>query len=133
MVIYFKKQKRSFDPISLIRKELDTVNNVKIFGLTVSNNLLWNDHINNIVKKTNKRLYFIVLLKCAQVPLKDIIRFYCTCARILYSRVQSRSSQVPKRRSRKGPETSPLNCISRRDIPRKPRDFPINDVTSAKA
>ena len=70
----------SFDP-SLDRKKLDTVNNVKILGLTISNNLLWNDHINNIVKKTKKRLYFIVLLKRAQVPLKDIIMFYCTCIR----------------------------------------------------
>ena len=79
MVIDFKKQKHSFDPISLDRQELDTVNNVKILGLTISNNLLWNDHINNILKKTNKRLYFIVLLKRVQVPLKDIIVFYCTC------------------------------------------------------
>ena len=52
MVIDFKKQKNSFDPISLDRKELDTVNKVKILGLSISNNLLWNDHINNIVKKT---------------------------------------------------------------------------------
>ena len=81
MVIDFKKQKHSFDSISRDRKELDTVNNVKILGLTISNNLLWNDHINNIVKKTNKRLYFIVLLKRAQVPLKDIMMFYCTCIR----------------------------------------------------
>ena len=44
-------------------------------------NLLWNDHINNIVKKTNKRLYFIILLKRAQVPLKAIIMFCCTCIR----------------------------------------------------
>ena len=60
---------------------LDAVNNVKIFGLTISNSLLWNDHVDNIVKKTNKRLFFIILLKRAQVPLKDIIMFYCTCIR----------------------------------------------------
>ena len=59
MVIDFKKQKHSFDPISLDRRELDTVNNVKILGLTISNNLLWDDHINNIVKKTNKRIFLL--------------------------------------------------------------------------
>ena len=69
MVIAFKKQKHSFDPISLDGKELDIVNNVKILGLTICNNLLWNDHINNIVNKTNKRFHnFIILLKRAQVP-----------------------------------------------------------------
>lgn len=81
MVIDFKKQKHSFDPISLDRKVLNTVNNVKILGVTISNNLHWNDHINNIIKKANKRLYFIVLLKRAKVPTKDIIMFYCTCIR----------------------------------------------------
>ena len=49
--------------------------------LTISNNLLWDDHIDNMIKKTNKRLFFIILLKRAQVPLKDIIMFYCTCIR----------------------------------------------------
>ena len=32
-------------------------------------------------KKANKRLYFIVLLKRANVPLSDIVNFYCTVIR----------------------------------------------------
>ena len=45
----------------------------------MSNNLLWNNHINDVIRKANKRLYFIVLLKRARLPVEDIIRFYCTC------------------------------------------------------
>ena len=81
MVIDFKKEKNSFDPIVIEGKELDIVNHAKILGVTVSNNLLWNNHINDVIRKANKRLYFIVLLKRARLPAEDIIRFYCTCIR----------------------------------------------------
>ena len=128
MVIDFKKQKRSFDPISLDRKELDTVNNVKILGLTISNNLPWNDHINNTVKKTNKRLYFIILLNRAQVPLKDIIMFYCTCIRpVLEYCTPVFNHALPKYLSedleRVQKRVLSTDCISRRDVPTKPRDL----------
>ena len=41
----------------------------------------WNTHIVDCIKKANKRLYFIVLLKRARVPLNDIVNFYCTTIR----------------------------------------------------
>ena len=47
----------------------------------ISNTLQWNHHIAEVVKKPNKRLYFLVLLKRANVPSADIISFYCTCIR----------------------------------------------------
>ncbi len=81
MIIDFKKQKHSFDRISVEGKALDIVSHTKILGMTVSNSLLWNDHINEVIRKSNKRLYFIVLLKRARVPVEDIILFYCTCIR----------------------------------------------------
>ena len=55
--------------------------NVKILGVTISSNLKWNDHITECIKKANKRLYFIVLLKRANVPAYDIVTFYCTAIR----------------------------------------------------
>ena len=83
IIIDFKKEKNSFDPIVIEGKELDIVNHAKILGVTVSNNLLWNNHINDVIRKANKRLYFIVLLKRARLPAEDIICFYCTCTRFL--------------------------------------------------
>ena len=35
-------------------------NNNNILGFTISNNLLWNSHMNNIIKKANKRLFYLV-------------------------------------------------------------------------
>ena len=47
----------------------------------LSSDLKWNNHIVDCIKKANKCLYFIVLLKRARVPLNDIVNFYCTTIR----------------------------------------------------
>ena len=62
-------------------KEVSVSNSVKILGVTICSDLKCNDHISGCIKKANKRLYFIVLLKRANVPLSDIVNFYCTVIR----------------------------------------------------
>ena len=83
LVIDFKKCKHSFEPLFVSDKNLTVVQNAKILGLTISNNLTWNTHIGEIIKKANKRMYFLELLRKAGVPLLDIVNFYCTCVRPL--------------------------------------------------
>ena len=61
------------------------VNNVKLLGLTLSNNLKWNEHINSTVKQATKRTYLLIQLKWANAPVNDLKSFYITCIRsILY-------------------------------------------------
>ena len=67
----------------VIDKNLTVVQNAKILGLTISNNLTWNTRIGEIITKANKRMYFLVLLRKAGVPSSDIVNFYCTCVRPL--------------------------------------------------
>ena len=43
--------------------------------------LQWNCHVLEVIKKANKRMYFLTLLKRANVPAHDIICFYRTCIR----------------------------------------------------
>ena len=81
LTIDFKRIRQSFVPISINDKDLDYVTEVKILGLNISNNSLWNDHISDMIKKANKRIYFLILLKRARVPSNDILNFYCTCVR----------------------------------------------------
>ena len=40
-----------------------------------------NEHINETVKKASKRLYFLVQLKRAKLPCRDLVLFYATCIR----------------------------------------------------
>lgn len=81
LIIDFKRQKHLFDPVTIEWKQIDVVHHAKVLGLTVSKNLLWNNHVNNVINKANKRLFFLVQLKREKVPVTDIINFYCACIR----------------------------------------------------
>ena len=48
-------------------------------GLVVSNDLKWNAHIDSVLSKSSKRLYFLIQLKRAGVPGKQLCLFYTTC------------------------------------------------------
>ena len=43
---------------------------------TKNENLTWNEHINNIVKKANKRLFFLRTLKKSGVSTEDLNTYY---------------------------------------------------------
>ena len=65
MRISFTKSPQEFEPILINGDTLEVVENVKLLGLNISSNLTWNIHINEIVKKASKRLYFFIQLKRA--------------------------------------------------------------------
>ena len=48
----------------------------KILGLVVSDDLKWNAHIDAVLKKASKRLYFLVQLKRAGVRTTELCSFY---------------------------------------------------------
>ena len=79
--ISFNAKPRSIDPIVVNGKELEVVTNFKLLGLNINNNLTWNHHIDDVVKKVNKRLYFLKQLKRAKVPCKSLATFYTSCIR----------------------------------------------------
>ena len=80
-MISFSKTANNFQSLNIDSGQLEVVTNARILGLTVSNDLKWNDHVANIIKKANRRLYFIIQLKRAKVPEHDIFTFYVTCVR----------------------------------------------------
>ena len=47
--------------------------------MIITSYLSWNEHINETVKKASKRLYFLVQLKRAKLPFRDLVLFYATC------------------------------------------------------
>ena len=68
-------------PLVVDSKALPVIDCAKILGGTVSSDLKWNNHVVDCIKKANKRIHFIVLLKRARVPCNDILNFYCTAIR----------------------------------------------------
>ena len=71
----------AFSNILINGSNIEVVNHVKILGLTISGDLKWNQHVDNIGKKANKWIYFIIQLKQAKIPPSAILLFYCTCVR----------------------------------------------------
>ena len=61
--ISFARNQQEFQPILVNGQELEVVQSAKLLGVTVTNNLSWNEHINDIVKKASERWYFLVQLK----------------------------------------------------------------------
>lgn len=53
----------------------------KLLGVIITSDLSWNEHINETVKKASKHLYFLVQLKRAKPPRRDLVLFYATCIR----------------------------------------------------
>ena len=68
--ISFARTQQEFQPIFVNGQELEVVQSAKLLGMTVTSNLSWNEHINAIVKKASKRLYFLVQLKRAKLLAK---------------------------------------------------------------
>ena len=81
--ISFSKSNKEFDPIMVNNTSLEIVEHVKILGVNVSNNLKWNVHINELVKKASKRLYFLTQLKRSNVGCKELVQFFKSCIRSL--------------------------------------------------
>ena len=61
--ITFTRSKSNFDSIKINSKSTDFVKIAKILSVTLSNDLKWNDHVYEVIKKVNKRLYFLSQLK----------------------------------------------------------------------
>ena len=49
--------------------------------MTVNNKLSGNLHIDEVVKKVSKRIYYLNQLNRANIPLKDLVLFYVACIR----------------------------------------------------
>ncbi len=60
LIVYFSRDKRVSDPITIDGLCIPVVSKAKVLCLTISNNLSWNDHVKETIKKANKRLYFLV-------------------------------------------------------------------------
>ena len=79
--IDFTKQPVDFKAVVIDGKELDVVPSVKLLGLNISQDLTWNKQVEDVLKKSNKRMYFLVQLKRANVPPQDLVLFYKACIR----------------------------------------------------
>ena len=74
--IGFSRSADSFEAVTINNKPIEVVTIVNLLGLTISNNLKWNAHIENA-----SRLYQLRKLKRAKGDPAQLVCFYTTCIR----------------------------------------------------
>ena len=80
--ISFSKQPPVFEPIIVDGQKLEVVKSAKLLGIiTINSDLSWNNHIDEVIKKVNKIIYYLIQLKHANISPKDLSLFYVTCIR----------------------------------------------------
>ena len=62
-------------------KVVERVYHVKVLDITLSNDLTWKRHVDNIVKKAGKIIYMLYQLKRAGVNQADLITIYISVVR----------------------------------------------------
>ena len=67
--------------IKIDRRDIAQVCHAKLLGVTISQDLTWNKHVDNIVKKAGKRLYMLYQLKRAGITQKDLVSVYVSVVR----------------------------------------------------
>ena len=72
--------KTSIEPDLLRRNDscLQRVSKLKLLGVRQKDNLYWNYHVQQTVKKASKRLYFLRDCRKANLPTEISIMIYCT-------------------------------------------------------
>ena len=85
LLINFNHVENSFQRVMVKGNELELVSHAKILELVVNCDLKWNEHVFYIIKKTNKRIYFVLQLNRAKVAASDIVMFYSTCIDLFQS------------------------------------------------
>ena len=58
--ISFATHKPDLPPLMACGNALEVVDSTKLLGVTISSNLTWNLHVAEVIKKTLKRLYFLL-------------------------------------------------------------------------
>ena len=64
--------------MSLDGLEFEHVSAANVLGVTITQDLKWNDHISDTTAKAAKRMYLLRQLKRAEVSSNDLVSFYCS-------------------------------------------------------
>ena len=81
MRVNFSPSSPSFQSIVINNQTINVVKHAKLLGVTISDDLKWNLHVNTICKKASKRLYALRLLRRNAIPTSVLVQVYCTCVR----------------------------------------------------
>ena len=74
-VSFLKKQDEDH-ALTIAQVPLQEVSTIKVPGRHVNSDLKWSNHICEVLKKANSRLYLLKLLKHFNLPIDDLVTIY---------------------------------------------------------
>ena len=74
MRICFKKETPDIPPITINDIQIEQVHSTRLLGVTISQHLTWQLHIDDITTKASRRLYFVILLKRAGIEPHHLVK-----------------------------------------------------------
>ena len=70
LVIDLSKTRTNFPTIRIDGTNTQRITEAKILGIAITNNLMWDVHVDEITRKTGKRLFLLVQLKRSGISVK---------------------------------------------------------------
>ena len=81
MLIDMSTNKTNHPLLHINNVNIERVSSFKLLGVTIQDNLKWNEHVQQICTKANRRLHFLKLLKRSSMPTDELLYFYKTIIR----------------------------------------------------
>ena len=81
MVVSFSRDPPQVPPILLGGTVVEPVDQIKLLGLIVTDDLKWQEHCDYLCGKASPRLYFLRVLRRAGVDPGDLVRIYVALIR----------------------------------------------------
>ncbi len=72
----FRRKPSALPPLTILNSTVTAVESFRFLGSTISQDLKWDNHIDSIVKKAQKRLYFLRQLRKFNLPQELLKKLY---------------------------------------------------------
>ena len=82
LFIDFSKTRTNFPTIRIDGTDTQRVTEAKLLVITITSNLTWNVHVDEITRKGGKRLFLLLQLKRSDIPVEDLLTVYITVVRL---------------------------------------------------
>ena len=81
MRVNFKKGEHEWPSVIIDNITINQITSTKLLGFHINDHLNWNNHIDDMLRKANKRLHVVRLLLHAGINKNGIINFFNACIR----------------------------------------------------
>ncbi len=83
LLVDFARKPSSIPGITMQGKTIERVHSTKLLGVTITSDLTWGEHVDNVHSRASQRLYFLRLLKRAGMPGDSMLKVYTAIVRSL--------------------------------------------------